>query len=335
MRRDLGAVTLTLLALAIASGCKRSKPKEATHLWLGRAMGCATYTTGELACWGDNESKNSLRTVVTPTFETELGGEIPSSLQVDSYEACAVVARGRVRCWSEKPYSPIDEGAVETAGSCARMGDGRVLCWSSGAGEKPAEPDAVRGEKVARLVSAHVRMCALLVDARGVRCWELATIDKPVLAGVDVRSIAVGRYHACALLADRSVRCWGKNNEGQLGDGSTNDSAEPVPVHGLGDVTAIAAGERHTCALLANATVSCWGANERHQLANGTHANSPKPVPLFGLVGVAEIALADDSGCLRLTRDGEIRCWGDNRHAQLGDGSRVEHDVPMSVRSPR
>jgi alpha-tubulin suppressor-like RCC1 family protein len=94
--------------------------------------------------------------------------------------------------------------------------------------------------------------------------------------GIDAREIAVGLWHACAVLADESVRCWGDNALGQLGVVSTEtvgDDEAPVdfPNVDLGGVAlrALVAGDNHTCAITTNDRALCWGANARGQLGHG------------------------------------------------------------------
>jgi alpha-tubulin suppressor-like RCC1 family protein len=129
-----------------------------------------------------------------------------------------------------------------------------------------------------------------------VQCWgdnsngELGTaagaatvVPMPVaVAGLaTVTAISAGReggYFACALLADTTVACWGQNNLGQLGNGTTTSSPTPVAVSGLSGVTAISSGNDFACALLADATVKCWGRNNEGQLGNGTTVNATVPV---------------------------------------------------------
>jgi alpha-tubulin suppressor-like RCC1 family protein len=135
------------------------------------------------------------------------------------------------------------------------------------------------------------------------------TAESPPIPGL---RLAIGASHACALPGDGTVTCWGgfgANYFGQLGDGTTTDSATPVTVvadaggsSALAGVTAVAAGASHTCALLADTTVKCWGDNEVHpaepvhygdqggQLGNDTMISSLTPV--------AVVAESGDDGAL-------------------------------------
>ncbi len=91
-------------------------------------------------------------------------------------------------------------------------------------------------------------------------------------------AVTAGGFHTCALLADGTVRCWGLNANGQLGDGTRNDSTTPVTVSLPLSATAVAAGGYHTCARLADGTVRCWGYNYYGQLGNGEAGFHTRPV---------------------------------------------------------
>lgn len=95
--------------------------------------------------------------------------------------------------------------------------------------------------------------------------------------------ISAGSGHACAVLADGTVRCWGKNDLGQLGDGTQTDSTNPVSVKGLNNAAVINAGDKSTCALLQDGTMQCWGDNSAGQLGSGTMLNQLAPTPVARL----------------------------------------------------
>ena len=131
-------------------------------------------------------------------------------------------------------------------------------------------------------------------------------------------SLVSGFYHSCEIV-NGGVRCWGRDNWGQLGDGSTSSKAVPVKVPGLSGVTALALGEYHTCAL-SNGGVKCWGSGGSGQLGDGNGTQSYTPVDVTGLTsGVQAIAAGDNHTCA--LSNGAVLCWGDNYNDALGSGS--------------
>jgi alpha-tubulin suppressor-like RCC1 family protein len=145
-----------------------------------------------------------------------------------------------------------------------------------------------------------------------------------------VVAITAGDNHNCALKTDGTVRCWGWNAYGQLGDGSTTNSLTPKLVSGLTGVAAIAAGARHTCALKTDGTVSCWGWNAYGQLGDGTSTDRNIPTVVTGLTGVTSLIGGRYHSCA-LKTDGIVRCWGDNSFLQLGDGTTTDSPSPQVV----
>lgn len=147
------------------------------------------------------------------------------------------------------------------------------------------------------------------------------------LAGAVV-GVACGGGHTCAWESDGSVYCWGKNNNGQVGDGTNVQRLSPVPVAaaGFGKVTALVASYNHTCALMPDDSVDCWGRS-----SNLILSDTPEPVP--GLHSATPIAVGSLHTCAMLS-NGTVDCWGNNQYGQLGDGTTTYRSSPAPVLWP-
>jgi alpha-tubulin suppressor-like RCC1 family protein len=145
-------------------------------------------------------------------------------------------------------------------------------------------------------------------------------------------AVAGGTLHSLILRNDGVVEATGSNGFGQLGDGTTNDRSEALPVPNLANVVAISAGGRHSLALLQNGDVWAWGDNIRGQLGDDTTADRYVPTPVSGLSGIKLIAGGDDFSMA--ATDDTLWAWGSNESGKLGDGTEVDRHLPVIVNLP-
>ncbi len=157
-------------------------------------------------------------------------------------------------------------------------------------------------------------------------------------SGVTATAVAAGGRHSLALGSDGNVYASGSNNNGQLGDGTTNGSNAPVAVHLPSGVhaTSIAAGDHHSLAIGSDGHVYAWGYNSNGQLGNGTTTDSDLPVQVSLAAGVTPTAIAAGDGhSLAIGSNGKLYAWGWNGSGQLGNGSTANNsDLPVQVSLP-
>lgn len=157
------------------------------------------------------------------------------------------------------------------------------------------------------------------------------------LAGLTVKLIARGTDHACAILTDGSVRCWGGNAAGQLGDGTTTARSLAVPVAGIGNAIDVAAGDAFSCALVEAVAgdglggVRCWGRGTSGQLGDGAGASASTPVAVAAVTTATQLTARGAHACALLARNGGIACWGDGSSGQLGQGLLSGSTTPVAV----
>jgi alpha-tubulin suppressor-like RCC1 family protein len=248
------------------------------------------------------------------TLQTQRG------ISTGAYHACAVTSAGAVSCWGWNQEGALGNGTTKNSNQPVP-----VFGLSSG---------------VVMVSSNYNHSCALLVSG-SVKCWgrngegqlgdgtkNLRT--KPVLVkGLPstLVSIAVGKEHSCSTTDAGIVYCWGRFSR-------TSRSLTAVQIPGLTDVASLAVGKGFSCALTTLGAVKCWGKNDLGQLGDGTGADSAVPVAVTGLSsGVISISASGDFACA-LTSSSEAKCWAENDHGQLGDGTTVQSLVPVAVQDP-
>ena len=144
--------------------------------------------------------------------------------------------------------------------------------------------------------------------------------------------VSAGGTLTCILVANGGVECWGRNSDGELGNGTATSSKTPVTVSGISGAVAVNTGYKHACVLFGTGTISCWGYNKVGELGNGTTTNSSTPIPVNGLSGVVNSASGAAHTCALLA-SGDLYCWGDNEVGELGIGTLNQRE-PYGISLP-
>jgi alpha-tubulin suppressor-like RCC1 family protein len=170
------------------------------------------------------------------------------------------------------------------------------------------------------------------IGSQDVRRTLPALVD-----GVSVVGVSAGRAHTCAVAPPNPdstyVYCWGENDRGQVGDGTTTRRSAPVAVAGMIAFSAVTAGRNHTCAVAtATGRAYCWGDNASGQLGDGSTTARSAPVPVAGGRAFIELSAGGEHTC-GVTAALEAFCWGANTYGQLGDGTTVQRTTPVLVNS--
>jgi alpha-tubulin suppressor-like RCC1 family protein len=238
---------------------------------------------------------------------------IGSPLALGDNHSCGILADGNVKCWGTTNSGVSDLNALTgsisiAAGSdsnCALSTAGTVTCWGSNA----AHQGGTGSNSLNRIPAGTV----------------------PGLTGVTAIGAAYGAY--CAVLADKTVKCWGNNStySNQLPIAGTSVPS-PTLIPGLTDVASLGMGqEGHSCVVKTNGTVACWGNNGRGQVGDGTTVTPrTSPVAVAGLTNVAAVSANGQSTCA-LKYDGSVSCWGSNFYYQLGNGTGLNSNTPVPV----
>lgn len=293
----------------------------------GATHSCALRASGTVACWGSNMygqlGNDGNGANATPVTVAGLTGVI--AITAGHSHTCALRSSGTVACWGNN--------------LSAQLG---LEAWSPASSSTPRTVAGLSG--VTSLTAGGHHNCAL--SGTTVRCWgsnwdgELSTdvaggteATPVVIPGLgSVTAVSSGNRHACAVSDDGTVRCWGNNVGGKLGDGTYFDgpSSGPVVVAGLSGPATISAGGDHTCALTGDHQPRCWGDNGAGQIGNGITTRSLVPTAVPGLEPVGSVAVGADHRCA-VVADATVRCWGDNRSGRLGDGTGTSSAVPRPV----
>jgi alpha-tubulin suppressor-like RCC1 family protein len=345
---------------AVALGTGRTALKITG--WWGQT--CVVLDNFQAKCWGSNDfgqAGNGPTGIVGdeqfewavsfPSLDLGTGRKVTQfSPGFWAWTNCAVLDNGGLKCWGFNQNGRLGLGDTEHRGNHpGEMGDALPYV------------DVGTGRTVRHVEAGWTNTCALLDDA-SVKCWgrcgggvcgtgstadlgdgpgEMGDALPPIDFGPGrtARSITVGAYHACAILDDRGVKCWGNNGNGRLGVGDTahrgDDAGEMganLPYVSLGagrTAKAVSAGYTHTCAILDNDTLKCWGGGAYGALGNGGTADfgdgpgelgdTLQPIDL-GTGRYATQVVASENFTCALLDNSTVKCWGANWGGMLGLG---------------
>ncbi|MFT3767224.1 MAG: hypothetical protein QM820_17135 [Minicystis sp.] len=289
---------------------------------------CAAVA-GRVRCWGDNQGgqlgDGTIINSLVPVDVVDLSAGLVALSGGDNH-TCALDTDGGVACWGGNITGELGNGSTSNGSSNSPSTPGDVIGLSAGV----------------RVVSAGGSHTCVVTSTGAVECWgengegmftggaSTGPITEPVgIVGLSsgAVSVAIGVNHACAVTSAGGVLCWGHNDFGQLGDGTTTSSFVPVGVVGLSaGVTSVALGGHRTCAVTSTGAVQCWG---RQPLGDGTAFDSLVPVTVVDLPSSAVAVTMGILHSCALTSTGSVVCWGDNTFGQLGNGS-----MDFSIHAP-
>lgn len=256
---------------------------------------CVRLASGRVRCWGLNHRGQLGQGRVDNIGDDELPSSLPAisgssepgvtvtQLSAGAFYTCAILSNATIKCWGDNDSQQLGYGNTTVVGDDelpSTLPDVRV---SNDSTVVPVQ-----------IVTGYAHTCVLLSDA-SVKCWGRASEDYPsppsvqtpadlppqliAPSGTHVVSLAAGYFHTCALLSDRSVKCWGNGGYGQLGYGEPKhlNLAEAGLVSVLDSdeawVTELSAGAFHTCARLSDGHAKCWGWNVHGILGQGSIVN--------------------------------------------------------------
>lgn len=318
-------VAALALLVAFGAGSARAAETPASAVAAGDAHSCATYS-GAVKCWGKNQygqlGTGSTTGTIAPAVVPALSSGV-TAIALGGFHSCAIRG-GSAKCWGYNFNG--------------QLGDGTDVNRTAPVGVSGL------GTGIKAITAGYLHSCAILSDDV-LNCWGSNTFgqlgkgdqgaDKgsytPVAIsafGAGVKAVAAGDWHTCAIDAADDAWCWGRNDDGQLGDGTKLTRNLPVKV--LSGVAAITTGAYHSCAILLDGGVKCWGFNNDGQMGDASNTERTTPVDVSGLgSGVTSISAGAFHTCA--IQSNAARCWGRNDRGQLGDGSKTARNTPVAV----
>jgi alpha-tubulin suppressor-like RCC1 family protein len=306
----------------------------------GRVYGWGYNLFGQV---GDGTTTDRAEPVAV-NMNGAMAGKTVTAIAAGVHQCMALTSDGKLYSWG------INDGGV--------LGDGTTTPRNA---PVAVNMNGTLAGKIVTAISQGEIHCMALTSEGRVYAWgsnfynqlgdgtssnrgaPVAVNSSGVLSGKTVVAINNGRFHSLALTSDGRLYAWGRNEEGQLGDGSTTNRNVPVAVNMTGalagkTIIAMDGGFNQTLALASDGKLYAWGANDRGQLGDGTTTDRTLPVAvnMSGVLAgktVVDIRTRRDH-CLALTSDGKLCAWGYNSVGQLGDGTTTTRTSPVLITLP-
>ncbi len=322
---------------------------------------CALLTDKTVKCWGMNESgqigngiKNGHSYFETTPTTVLMPPNGASALQnvakisIGRSHVCALLESGKVSCWGKTSNGQL----AGTGGSWI----GYPANVTSGSTDLTNATDISAGYEFSCIATKDsVLKCSGNNGegqlGNGTRTNSLTLVDiaisgskKQPLANIDnVKQVAAGPQHSCAVLHDKTIKCWGRNDHGQLGSGAVSTGTSPQPLVSVGNInnaTQVGVGDLYSCALLEDKTVKCWGKDEYGATGNPSRVGASQtlvPATVAGLSNVVQLVVSKGTHSCALLADSKVKCWGDNRYGQLGNNpqSAPVYGTPVYVHTSK
>jgi hypothetical protein len=258
--------------------------RPAKSIVAGKEFACALLDDGGVACWGQNDSgqlgDGSTTSRASPALVPGVSGV--NVLVASDASACVADADERVFCWGGVERALHARRSRPFAGVRMRSLHGVPLAVP------PSRLKALDGTvALAFGDSTHLRAVSSSGDARGARLAadevedsgvSITVLPDPPLGMRDAVEAAVGNGFACGRTKNGEVRCWGSNDRGQLGDGTTQGRHEARRVAGVAGAMQVVAAKDHACALVEGGRVFCWGSNDAGAVDGLADRDAPAPV---------------------------------------------------------
>ena len=294
-----------------------------TVIAAGNLHSCATQN-GVAKCWGyngygqlgDGTDEDSNTAVQVNGLNANV-----TAIATGNLHSCAI-QNGAAKCWGHNERGQLGDGTNKDSNTVVQVNglNANVTAIAAGVSHNCAIQNGAAK-------CWGVNYSGQLGDGR---TFTSRSIPVQVTGlNANVTAIAAGSYYSCAI-QNSTVKCWGWNEYGQLGDGTYRSRNTPEQVDRLtANVTAIAGGFSHTCAIQ-NGAAKCWGWNGYRQLGDGTDRSRNAPVQVHDLsADVMAIAAGFSHTCA--VQNGVVKCWGWNEYGQLGDDTRIFRSAPVPV----